>query len=160
MGGILMLDDAHAPTKFAPEFVVVGIGEQRFAIAVQLVREIRGWSSFTPLPHAPEFVLGMINLRGLILPVVDLGARLGKGPTQIGPSAVVIVAEVANGQVGLLVDEVCDIVTVQADDIQKVPDYDSGGQKRFVNGMLTTEEGILTLLDPTDILTADMAAAA
>jgi len=90
--------------------VVVGIGEQRFAIAVQLVREIRGWSSFTPLPHAPDFVLGMINLRGLILPVVDLGARLGKGPTQIGPSAVVIVAEVANGQVGLLVDEVCDII--------------------------------------------------
>ena len=61
------------------ELIIVEISRQKFAIDIMSVREIRGWTTSTPLPHAPAHVLGMINLRGAILPVVDLGARLGRG---------------------------------------------------------------------------------
>jgi purine-binding chemotaxis protein CheW len=97
------------PTAGA-ELITVRIGDQQFAIDIMSVREIRGWAASTPLPHAPAYVRGMINLRGVILPVVDLGARLGLAPTSAGRFSVVVVAEIDGRQIGLLVDAVCDIL--------------------------------------------------
>jgi len=142
------------------EFLVVGVGGQRFALDVQTVREIRGWSTFTPVPHAPDFVLGMINLRGAVLPVIDLGGRLGRGPTEVTSASVVVVVEISQSQAGLLVDEVCDIVSVAASEIQAAPDFGVHRGLAAVNGMVTTAEGILTLLDPAVIVPQMVLAAA
>ncbi|HEX5379509.1 MAG TPA: chemotaxis protein CheW [Phenylobacterium sp.] len=128
------------------ELITVQIDDQQFAIDIMSVREIRGWAPSTPLPHAPPFVHGMINLRGVILPVVDLGSRLGLARTQPDSSSVVVVAQIHGRQVGLLVDAVCDILLVTENMLQETPEVGAPGVRNFVQGVMTTETGIVTLL--------------
>lgn len=128
------------------EFVAVALGDQQFAIDIMSVREIRGWTTSTPLPKSPDFVRGMINLRGVILPVLDLRARLGLGTSEVGASSVVVVVQVAGREAGLLVDAVCDILQVDETAIQPTPDVGSPEAREFVRGLVTTGDGICSLL--------------
>ena len=89
------------------------------------VREIRGWTPATPMPHAPSYVLGVINLRGAVLPIIDLSARLGMKPAEPTARHVIIVAQVKRKIVGLLVDAVSDILTINDDNIQPTPEISS-----------------------------------
>ena len=153
-----MTPNSELPAAGA-ELVAVSIGDNLFAIDIMAVREIRGWSASTPLPHAPANVLGMINLRGLILPVIDLGATLGLGPTQAQTSSVVVVVQSGEQQVGLMVDAVCDILTLSENALQPPPDI--GGQvKEYVLGVINTGEAIVSLLSLRNVLPATYAAAA
>ncbi len=140
-----MINVTNLP-KTGAELIAVAIGEQQFAIDIMSVREIRGWTKSTPLAQAPAHVLGMINLRGVVLPVIDLGARLGLGATSPAQSSVVVVVQVGEHQVGLLVDAVCDILTVREDALQDVPEVGSDHVRDFVRGLMTTDEGIVSLL--------------
>ncbi len=124
------------------ELISVLIRGQAFAIDIMSVREIRGWRAATPLPHAPPHVLGMMNLRGVALPVVDLCARLGMGPAQPDAASVVVVAQAGDVQV----DAVCDILQVTPGMIQAPPDVGSEDGLRFVTGVMTTDSGIVSLL--------------
>ncbi|HEY8616944.1 chemotaxis protein CheW [Phenylobacterium sp.] len=133
------------PTSPA-ELISVRIGEQLFALDIMSVREIRGWTASTPLPHAPEYVLGMINLRGAVLPVVDLAGLLGLARIEPDASSVVVVADLAGRPVGLLVDAVCDIVTV-ADGEMKPPPELGSDYRGFVTGVITGADGIVTVLN-------------
>ncbi|HEX7758254.1 MAG TPA: chemotaxis protein CheW [Caulobacteraceae bacterium] len=128
------------------ELVTVSIGGQQFAIDIMSVREIRGWSRSTPLPNAPAHFLGMINLRGSILPVVDLRARLGLGVSEVGRASVVIVVQIGPRQVGLLVDAVCDILRVTDGMIQAPPDLGNGRTHEFVHGVMTMDDAVVSLL--------------
>ena len=96
------------------------------------VREIRGWTAATPLPRTPDFVRGVINLRGAVLPIIDLSARLGLGFTEPEARHVIIVCRINNQMVGLLVDAVSDILTVTDDLIQPTPDVGCGVPCRSV----------------------------
>ncbi|MCR5879031.1 chemotaxis protein CheW [Phenylobacterium sp. J367] len=109
------------------------------------VREIRGWTASTPLPHAPAYVLGMINLRGVVLPVVDLAGLLGLARIAPDASSVVVVADIGGRPVGLLVDAVCDIVSVQDGDLQPPPELGSN-YAGFVSGVIPDTDGIVTVL--------------
>jgi purine-binding chemotaxis protein CheW len=135
------------------ELISISLGENLFALDIMSVREIRGWSASTPLPHAPAHVLGMINLRGQILPVVELSALLGLGGSKPGPSSVVVVAQIGDQQVGLLVDAVCDIVTVQAGEMQAVPQV-GAAVGEYVSGILSTPDGIVSVLSLETVLPA------
>jgi len=137
------------------ELVTVRIGEQEFAIDIMAVREIRGWTASTPLPNAPSHFLGMINLRGSILPVVDLGARLGLGATTEERSSVVIVVQIAERQIGLLVDAVCDILALTEGMLQAPPDVGAPEVRDFVSGVMTTDSGIVSLLRLDNIIPAE-----
>ncbi len=128
------------------ELIVIEIAGQKFAIDIMSVREIRGWSASTRLPHAPSHVLGMINLRGSVLPVVDFASRLGLGVSDPHTASVVIVAEVQDRVVGLLVDSVCDILTLGEGMLQPTPEVGASGVYEFVRGILTTKDEIVTLL--------------
>jgi purine-binding chemotaxis protein CheW len=148
MGGILM-QASHLPAS-GSELISVKVGDQLFAIDIMSVREIRGWNTSTPLPHAPAYVLGMINLRGAVLPVLDLSARLGLAPRRPDSSSVVVVAELGGRPVGLLVDAVCDIVTLNDGELQAPPEV--GADIRFVRGVITLGQDIIILLDLDDAL--------
>ena len=104
------------------ELIAFNIGEQQFCLCTTSVREIRGWTPATPLPHAPEFVLGVVNLRGVVLPIVDLAVRLGFPPTQPTARHAIIVVEVGDQVAGLLVDGVSDIFTAEDAQIQPTPE--------------------------------------
>jgi purine-binding chemotaxis protein CheW len=128
------------------ELISVRVHGQAFAIDIMAVREIRGWTGATPLPHSPPHVLGVMNLRGAILPVIDLGARLGLGATSPTPASVVVVAQIGDAQVGLVVDAVSDILTVTEGLIQPTPDIGSDEVRAFVAGVMTIDSGIVSLL--------------
>jgi purine-binding chemotaxis protein CheW len=143
------------------ELIIVEIAGQQFAIDIMSVREIRGWNASTRLPHAPSHVLGMVNLRGAVLPVVDFAARLGLGASEPHTASVVIVAEIGDRLVGLLVDGVCDILTLGEGMLQPTPDVGEPDVREFVRGVITTEAGIVTLLSLDAVVPAaeDLAAA-
>ena len=151
------MDDSRIPLPGA-ELISVRIGAQAYAIDIMAVREIRGWTAATPLPHAPAHVLGMMNLRGAILPVIDLGARLGLGPASPSSSSVVVVAQIGEMQMGLVVDAVSDILTVTEGLIQPVPDVGSESHA-FVAGVMTIDTGIVSLLALDHVMPAETASA-
>lgn len=138
----------------------MALGEQTFAIEIMAVREIRGWTSSTRLAKAPPYCLGVISLRGVILPVLDLRARLGLGAGDAQPSSVVVVVEHQARVMGLLVDAVCDILDVPEDQIQPPPTLGSEGGGVGVRGLLPTEDGIVSLLALDEVLPAMTDAAA
>ena len=103
------------------ELLSVRIGAQEFAMDIRSIREIRGWIASTHLAHAPSYIKGMINLRGTVLVVIDLAERLGLPAQEPNAASVVVVVECGDKTAGLLVDAVCDIITVTDDMRQDTP---------------------------------------
>ena len=141
-----------APTLNSVELMAFRIGSQEFCVDIVSVREIRGWTPATALPHSPVFVRGVINLRGVVLPIVDLAARLGLAPVEPTSRHVIIVAQVGKQIVGLLVDAVSEILTVTDDMIQPTPDVASEMAKTFVRGVLAINERMISLVALDEIL--------
>jgi purine-binding chemotaxis protein CheW len=142
------------------ELISFRIGAQEFCVDIMAVREIRGWTAATPLPHAPDFMRGVINLRGAVLPVVDLGCRFGLGTAEATARHVVIVVQIGERTVGLLVDAVCDILTVTRDSVQPTPEITSEHVRSFVPGILAIEGRMLSLVSLDRVLPQDLAEAA
>ena len=128
------------------ELISFRIGEQEFCVDIMAVREIRGWTQATPLPQAPSYVRGVINLRGAVLPIVDLASRLGFESTEASDRNVIIVAQIGEQVVGLLVDAVSDILTVTDDVIQPTPDVASETAKTFVRGLIAMDGRMISLI--------------
>lgn len=139
------------------EFVAFRLGTQEFGIDIISVREIRCWTPTTPLPRAPMYVRGVINLRGAVLPVIDLAQLLGLAVSEPSPSQVIIVVQIGGRIAGLLVDAVSDILAVMSDDIKQTPDVASSVAKTFVLGIVVMDDrmiSILSLANITQILDA------
>ena len=129
------------------EFIAFRIGEQEFTVNIMSVREIRGWTNATPMPHTPSYMKGVINLRGAVLPIVDLSHRLGMKPAEPTARHVIIVAQVRDRIVGLLVDAVSDILTVTDDDFQPTPEIASDLERSFARGILAIEGRMICLIE-------------
>ncbi len=136
------------------ELIAFRIGVQEFCVDIMSVREIRGWTPATALPQSPGFVRGVINLRGAVLPIVDLAARLGFPPAEPTARHVIIVAQIGSQVVGLLVDAVSDILTVTDDVVQPTPDVASEMAKTFVRGVLAVEGRMISLIALDNLLPA------
>ena len=121
------------------ELIAFRIGNQEFCVDVMSVREIRGWSPATPLPQTPDYMRGVINLRGAVLPIMDLASRLGLQSNEPSERSVIIVVRMGDRTIGLLVDAVSDILSVTQDMIQATPDVACDKVKSFVRGLITVE---------------------
>ena len=155
-------EEAPASAKTAPalELLTFRIADQDYALDIMSVREIRGWTRTTPLPHAPAYMKGVINLRGTVLPVMDLGVRLGLPAREQTERNVIIVVHHEDAMTGLLVDAVSDIVTLSADDLQPPPDIGPGGQPAVVRDLSLIDDKMIRILDlPATIEIAESAAA-
>ena len=113
--------DAAANAEASIQFVSFAIGDDQYGVDIMAVREIKGWSDITHLPKQPKYVRGVLNLRGVIVPIVDLRCRFGEGLTETTPLHIVIIVQIGGRQVGLIGDRVLDIVTIKTDDILLVP---------------------------------------
>lgn len=129
------------------EFVTFFAGGQSFSLDITHVREIRRWTAVTPLPHAPREVLGVMNLRGSVIPIYDLSARFGLGSTPENPRNVVVVAMIDNQTVGLLVEAVSEILSVQRSQIQDTPDVRSDSARQSITGVIPIDEGMTRVID-------------
>ena len=134
------------------ELIAIRIGSQEFCVDVMCVREIRGWTPATPLPQSPSFVRGVINLRGTVLPIVDLAARLGFASAEPSDRHAIVVAQIGNQVVGLLVDGVSDILTITPEQIQPTPDVASDMAKTFVRGVIVTDGRLIGLIALENLL--------
>ena len=134
------------------ELLSVKVNDQDFAIDIMAVREIRGWVVSTPLPHAPAYVKGMVNLRGMVMPIVSLADRLRLATGEPGPSSVVVVVECQGRIVGLLVDAVSDILKIDPNLIQPSPDVGSPASVKVVRGLVIIETTIVSILSIPDIM--------
>jgi purine-binding chemotaxis protein CheW len=131
----------------ARELITFRIGRQEFCVDIMSVREIRGWTPATPLPRAPGYMKGVINLRGAVLPIIDLGARLGLGVSDPTARHVIMVAHIGGRTVGLLVDAVSDIIELTDDAVQATPDVASDQVRTFVKGIFAVDGRMISLLE-------------
>lgn len=129
------------------EFVSFFAGGQSFSLAITQVREIRRWSPVTPLPNAPRELLGVMNLRGAVIPIYDLAASFGLPPTAESARNVVVVAMHDKQTVGLLVEAVSEILSVDHSQIQEAPDIRAENTRRSITGVITVDEGMTRVID-------------
>lgn len=151
---------AHAADSAAQcrEFLIFQLGEEQYGIHILKVQEIRGYERPTAIANAPAFIKGVMNLRGVIVPIVDLRVRFDL-PFTYDESTVVIVLNVADRVVGVVVDAVSDVLPLAAGDIQPPPEFaDSVFDSSYITGLATVDGRMLILLDIEKLITgADMA---
>ena len=140
-----MTEISNAP--ISRELIAFRIGEQEFCVDIMSVREIRGWTPATPLPRAPGFMKGVINLRGAVLPIIDLGARFGLRTSEPSERHVIMVAHIGGRMVGLLVDAVSDIIQLTDEALQPTPDVASEQVKSFVKGLFALDGRLISLIE-------------
>lgn len=129
------------------ELITFGIASQRFGIDIMTVREIRAWSPVTRLPRVPEYVAGVVNLRGAVLPVIDLAGRLGWQPTDATPRNPIIVIEYEGQMRGLIVHDVADIVSIEAGTLQHPDAMGHENITNFLEGIAPLGDEMVMVLD-------------
>ena len=137
------------------QFVTFTIGDDQYGVDIMAVREIKGWSEITHLPKQSEYVRGVLNLRGAMVPIIDLRCRFDQGLTEATPMHVVIIVQVEQRLVGLLGDTVSDIVSVEAAQIQAVPRVGQSTRVDFLSGLVTVEGALIALIDLANLLSAE-----
>jgi purine-binding chemotaxis protein CheW len=133
------------------------IDKDQYGVDIMAVRELKGWSEITHLPKQPEYVRGVLNLRGVIVPIIDLRCRFGQGLTETTPLHVVIIVQIGSRQVGLLADRVLDIVSFEPSRVQPVPQVTQASIISFLSGLVTIDNAMLALIDLPNLLTATTA---
>lgn len=128
------------------QLITFQIGGQVLGVDIMAIREIRAWSPATPLPSVPAHVRGVVNLRGVVLPVLDLSQRLGWGVTDPSARHVIIVVRIGEQLQGLIVDAVNDIVTVPDDGMQPLPDIGETAAAQFLDGLTTIDDRLILIL--------------
>ena len=130
------------------EFLAFTLSVEEYGIDILKVQEIRGYESPTRIANAPEFIKGVINLRGLIVPIVDMRIKFNLGDANYDNLTVVIILNIAGRVVGMVVDSVSDVITLQANQIKPAPDMASSAfDTSFLIGLGTVDERMLILVD-------------
>ena len=151
-------DDVSAMVSAAEDanlrqFVSFVVGEQHYCVDIMAVREIKAWTGTTALPNSPAHIRGVINLRGAIVPVIDLRKRFGQELTEPTPAHVVVIVAVSDVQNGLLVDGVSDIVAVNKKDIAPIPNMEGEDKNPYFQGLITGQEKLVAVISLDHLIT-------
>lgn len=152
------MNEKESPTTI--ELLTFQLADQEYSLDIMSVREIRGWTRTTPLPHAPSYMKGVINLRGTVLPVMDLSERLGLEPQKQTDRNVIIVVNHDDVMTGLLVDAVSDIIALTAEDLQPPPEMQPGSTSNVVSSLTLIDERMIRVLDLSSIVLSVQSSAA
>ncbi len=156
------LTDYHESTdrqERSGEVLAFRLGAEEFCIDIQAVRELRGYDTVTRLANAPDYLKGVVNLRGLIVPIVDLRLKLGLGEASYTAFTVVIVLAIGSQQVGVVVDSVSDVISLEAGQIKPPPPSGPDFRHEYLSGIATVDQRLLQLTD-LSVLLADVTASA
>lgn len=143
-------DDDHSQDTY----LAFEVGDEWYAIGVVYVNEIVRAPHIVSIPDVPSHVVGAINRRGCVMPVYDLRVRFGLSPHQVGKQSVVVVVEHATEQFALLVDAVCDVLAVPADQIEMRKKLDTSHEPSLVLGAFRQQDQVIVLIDPASLLDA------
>ncbi|MBV2358610.1 chemotaxis protein CheW [Thalassococcus sp. CAU 1522] len=147
-----MLDIRKSEMDSQFEFITFSAGGQSFCLEITQIREIRRWTPVTALPHTGDDVLGVMNLRGAVIPIFDLSARFGLGRTAENERNVVIVAASHESTFGLLVESVSEILAVANEDIQETPDIQSDATKQSIQGVIAVDGAMVRVINLDAVL--------
>lgn len=145
------------------QYLTFILSGEEYGVDILRVQEIRGWESVTSLPNAPEYIKGVINIRGTIVPIVDLRMRFGMEHAEYSPITVVIVLKILNKAgrervMGIVVDAVSDTYSIPEDSMKDAPEFGDHIDLAYVKGLATVDEKMLILLDIDELLNSgDMA---
>lgn len=139
--------DGDEAADFAREFLTYTLGDEEYAIDILKVQEIRAYDAVTRIAHTPDFIKGVINLRGIIVPIVDLRIKFQLGRPEYTPFTVVIILNVASRVVGIVVDSVSDVIVLAPGHIKPVPQFSSDAGTAHLMGIATAGERMLILVD-------------
>jgi purine-binding chemotaxis protein CheW len=137
------------------QYITCTLDTAEFGIDIMAVREIKGWAEPTAIPHAASWMRGVINLRGIIVPIVDLRARFGLGRTEPSAMHVVVIIQHGSRTAGLLVDAVSDIVAVEAEQVRAVPEIGASAPERLLSGLVPLERGMVSLVSLEALMAFD-----
>jgi purine-binding chemotaxis protein CheW len=162
-----MMDNFAKPQEKAAasmsvaQYLTFQLAGQLYGVEILRVQEIKGWEKPTRLPHSPEYVQGVINLRGAVVPILDLRRRFGLGEAEYGRTTVVIVVKVetARGEMtaGMVVDGVCEVCNIGAQDLRAPPELAAAIDTDFVRGLAMVDEKMLILLDVARLVGSTLA---
>ena len=141
-----------AAASAAAEYLTFRLGQEEYGIDILRVQEIRSYEQPTRMAHAPEFIKGVIDLRGVIVPIVDLRLKLGCAQAEYTDFTVVIILNVAGTVLGAVVDAVADVVALQADAIKPAPQFQGQVDASFVRGIATVDGRMLIVMDIESLL--------
>jgi len=151
-------DGATGATDGA-QYLTFALGDEEYGVAILNVQEIKGYAPVTPIPNTPPWVRGVMNLRGTIVPVIDLRLRLGMPAADYGPFTVIVVLAVGGKVVGAIVDAVSDVLSIPDGQVQQPPDLGVAIDVRFVGGIAQAGDKLVILLDAETLLRHDDLAA-
>jgi purine-binding chemotaxis protein CheW len=152
-------------TASAGQYLTFTLGGELYALGILSSKEIIDYGNLTEVPMMPAFVRGVINLRGSVVPVVDLQARFGKGATPVVKRTGIVIVEAAGDDddssqdLGIIVDAVNEVVEISQDDIEPAPSFGSGIRPDFINGMAKRNGRFVILLNVSKVLSVDEMAA-
>jgi purine-binding chemotaxis protein CheW len=152
------MEAIHTSAGGRREMISFRVSEQEFCVDIGAIREIRGWTPATPIPQAPPYVCGVINLRGVVMAIIDLRHRLGFGVTEPAARNVIIVAQVQEHAVGMLVDSVCETFTLDNESLQPPPLMGADQSGQFVSAIASVDGRLMAVLNLTAILPEELQA--
>jgi purine-binding chemotaxis protein CheW len=129
------------------EYLVFSLDGEFYALDILMVQEIRGYDTVTKIANTPDFIKGVINLRGLIVPIVDLRIKFNVGLVKYDALTVVIVLNISGRIIGMVVDIVSDVVSIKSTQIEAVPDIVAGIHTKYITGLTSVNEQMLILID-------------
>lgn len=155
-------DDMPASAAAGGQMLTFGLGTETFGVQILRVKEIRGWSPITPLPYSPPYVLGVLNLRGSIVPIIDLRKRFNLDAAEFSQKTVIIVLslQTSSGKrdVGMVVDRVADVVDIEPDAVKPPPMTHSTLDTTYIAGLATVQDDMLILLDLEQLVAQEFGA--
>jgi purine-binding chemotaxis protein CheW len=152
------LDTLSNQISFATDgsqYLTFTLADEEYGVEILKVQEIKGYSAVTPIPNTPSYIKGVMNLRGTIVPVVDLRSKLAMAEAEYNQFTVIIVVKVGAKVMGLIVDAVSDVLNIPIADIQPPPDFGSQVDSAFMNGMAKAGDKLVVLLDIDRVLGRD-----
>lgn len=140
------------------QFLMFTLGGEIYGVGIHAIREIIEYPGVTTIPLAPAFLRGVINLRGAVVPVLDLSVRFGRAATVVNRRTCIVIVEVVQGSdvhlLGVIVDGVTEVREVEQEQVEQQPQFGSGLRTDFVAGMLRREQGFIPILDIAAVLAA------
>jgi purine-binding chemotaxis protein CheW len=151
----MMVQEQHAAKgvaagdegSHAQEYLTYTLGPEEYAIDILKVQEIRGYEPPTTIANAPDFLKGVINLRGTIVPIVDLRVKFNVGKADYTPFTVVIILNIGSRVVGIVVDSVSDVTMLRQEQIRPAPEFAATVDTKYINGLCTLDERMLIVVD-------------
>lgn len=138
----------------ASEYLTFRLGNEEYAIDILKVQEIRGYEPPTAIAYSPPFIKGVINLRGIIVPIVDLRIKFGLGTVEYTPFTVVIILNVAHRVIGIVVDSVSDVTSLTGAQIRQAPDFSASFDTKYIVGLASIDSRMLIVTDIERLMTS------